>query len=110
MRYDPQRRHWSQFLDFETAHELFKTMFCLLVTSSEYERSINSFQFDQSLALRIARITGTPELATYAYNTFPLALVGPRALTYRFVMHGLAMEHLHAALMAKLTKLRHNKS
>lgn len=96
--YDIERRKWSQFLDFETAHELFKTTFCVLVTAEEYERSINSFQFDQVLAIRIARILGEPELCNYAANTFPLSLVGPRALTYRFVLHGLAVEHLHARL------------
>jgi hypothetical protein len=88
----------TQFLDFETAHELFKAMFCLLLTADEYDRSINSLQFDQTLALRIGRIVGDPELASLAYNSFPLFLVGPIHLSQRFVMHGLFTEHLNAYL------------
>jgi len=95
---DEHEKKWTQFLDFETAHELFKAMFCLLLTADEYERSINSLQFDHTLALRIARITGNPEIATMAYNTFPLFLVGPLRLSQRFVMHGLFTEHLNAYL------------
>lgn len=42
----------------------------LLVRSDEYERSINSFQFDQSLAIRISRILGQPEISHLSANTF----------------------------------------
>lgn len=96
LEYDITRRKWTEFCDFETAQELFKTSFCLLVKADEYERSINSFQFDQSLAIRISRILGDPEIAHLSANTYPLSLVGPIRLTQRFVLHGLCMEHLHA--------------
>lgn len=89
------QKRWTQCIDFETAHELFKTTFCLLLKADEYERSINSLQFDQSLALRVARIVGDPEVAALAYNGFPLFIVGPLRLSQRFVMHGLFTEHLH---------------
>jgi hypothetical protein len=96
---DPKQKKWSQFLDFETGHELFKALFCILLKSDEYERSINSLQFDQTLALRIARITGDPLVAGLISNAFPLMLVGPLHLSYRFVMHGLFTEHLNAYLV-----------
>jgi hypothetical protein len=93
------KRRWTQFLDFETAHETFKALFCLLLRADEYERSINSLQFDQTLALRVGRILGDPELGLMAYNSFPLFLVGPLRLSQRFAMHGLFTEHLHAYLI-----------
>lgn len=96
--YDLTRRTWTQVLDFETAHELFKALFCLLLRADEYERSICSLQLDQTLALRIARITDDAWVATLAANTMPLYLVGPLNLSRRFVMHGLFTEHLHAYL------------
>ncbi len=98
------RKRWTQCIDFETAHELFKTTFCLLLKADEYERSINSLQFDQTLALRVARIVGDPEVAALAYNGFPLFIVGPLRLSQRFVMHGLFTEHLHEYL-ERLRKL-----
>ncbi len=92
-------RRWTQCVDFETAHELFKTSFCLMLKSDEYERSINSLQYDQTLALRVARIVNDPELSSLVYNAFPLFIVGPLRLSQRFVMHGLFTEHLYAYLV-----------
>jgi hypothetical protein len=95
---DMRHRLPTQILDFETAHELFKTLFCILLTAREYERSINSLQLDQTLAIRVGRIVGDPELASMAENTMPLYIVGPLNISRRFVMHGLFTEHLHEYL------------
>lgn len=105
---DPHKRRWTQFLDFETAHELFKALFCVMLRSDEYERSINSLQFDQTLALRVARIVNDPLVTGMVSNAFPLMIVGPLHLSYRFVMHGLFTEHLNEYLVqlrAKQTPL-----
>ena len=87
-----------QFLDFETAHELFKTTFCFWLTAKEYEAAINSFQFDHSVGIRIDEIVGAAHFADLAYNRFPMILVGPTGLSYRFLMHGFFVEHAHAHL------------
>lgn len=96
--YDASKRKWGQVLDFETAHELFKTLFCILVRADEYERSINSLNLDQTLGLRVSRIVGEPWVATMAVNVMPLYFIGPLNISRRFVMHGLFTEHLHAYL------------
>lgn len=97
--FETHKRKFTQVVDFETAHELFKALFCVLLKASEYERSINSLQFDQSLAIRAARITGHAEIAALAGNTYPMFLVGPLHLSQRFVLHGLFTEHLHEYLV-----------
>ena len=99
------QRRWSQCVDFETAHELFKTTFCLFLKADEYERSINSLQFDQTLAIRVARITGDSSVNNLIYNGFPLFIVGPLRLSQRFVMHGLFTEHLNAYLEQSKLKM-----
>jgi hypothetical protein len=96
--YSVNRKKWTQFLDFETAHELFKTSFCFWLTSKEYEAAINSFQFDHSVGLLIDDIVGAANFADIAYNRFPMILVGPTGLSYRFLMHGFFVEHVHAHL------------
>ena len=96
--YSAERKKWTQFLDFETAHELFKTSFCFWLTSKEYEAAINSFQFDHSVGLLIDDIVGAAHFADIAYNRFPMILVGPTGLSYRFLMHGFFVEHVHAHL------------
>ena len=96
--YSVDRKKWTQFLDFETAHELFKTSFCFWLTSKEYEAAINSFQFDHSVGLLIDDIVGAAHFADIAYNRFQMIIVGPTGLSYRFLMHGFFVEHVHAHL------------
>jgi len=99
-------RRATQVLDFETAHALFMCLFCLLLTAEEYRDSINGFNLDQSLAIRIGKMIGDPTLTEYAYNKYPLYPVGPWNLAQRFLMHGFFTEHLHA----RLEQLRVNAS
>ncbi|MBM65504.1 MAG: hypothetical protein CMH55_04635 [Myxococcales bacterium] len=106
VQYDTFHKKWTQFLDFETAHELFKTTFCLLLTAREYEAAINSFQFDESMALRIGRMIDEPNLVEMTANKFPLVLVSTRNLSRRFVLHGIFTEHLHAHLQE--IRVRHH--
>jgi hypothetical protein len=91
-------RKVSQVLDFETAHALFMCLFCFLLTAEEYRDSINGFNLDQSIAIRIGRMVGDPDLAELAYNKHPLYLVGPWNLSQRFLMHGFFTEYLHGRL------------
>jgi hypothetical protein len=93
-------RRVTQILDFETAHSLFMCLFCLLLTAEEYRDSINGFNLDQSIAIRIGRVIGDPELAEMAYNKHPLYLVGPWNLSQRFLMHGFFTEYLYGRLEA----------
>jgi hypothetical protein len=91
-------RRATQVLDFETAHSLFMCLFCFLLTAEEYRDSINGFNLDQSIAIRIGRMIGDPALAELAYNKHPLYLVGPWNLAQRFLMHGFFTEYLYGRL------------
>ena len=96
--YDATKKRWTQCLDFETSHELFKSIFCLFLTAREYEDAINGFQLDQSIAIRISKIIDDPVVPEMAYNKFPLLFTRTGQLTRRFILHGLFTEHLHAYL------------
>ncbi len=91
-------RRATQWIDFETSHALFMCLFCFLLTAEEYRDSINGFNLDQSIAIRIGKMIGDPTLTEYAYNKYPLYPVGPWNLAQRFLMHGFFTEHLHARL------------
>ena len=91
-------RRWTQVVDFETAHALFMCLFCLLLTAEEYRDSINGFNLDQSVAVRISAMLGDPTIVEMAYNKYPMYLVGPWNLAQRFLMHGFFTEYLHARL------------
>jgi hypothetical protein len=91
-------RRFTQVVDFETSHALFMCLFCLLLTAEEYRDSINGFNLDQSIAVRIAAIVGDPGIVEMAYNKYPFYLVGPWNLGQRFLMHGFFTEYLHQRL------------
>jgi hypothetical protein len=91
-------RRITQVLDFETSHALFMCLFCFLLKRDEYRDSINGFNLDQSIALRIGQLIGDPRVAEMAYNKFPHYIVGPWNLAQRFLMHGFFTEHLHERL------------
>lgn len=91
-------RRATQKLDFETSHALFMCLFCFLLTAEEYRDSINGFNLDQSMAIRIGKMIGDPTLTEYVYNKYPRYPVGPGNLAQRFLMHGFFTEHLYARL------------
>jgi hypothetical protein len=91
-------RRATQRLDFETSHALFMCLFCLLLTAEEYRDSINGFNLDQSIAIRIGRAIGDPSVVELAYNKHPLYFVGPWNLSQRFLMHGFFTEYLYGRL------------
>ena len=91
-------RRFTQVVDFETAHALFMCLFCFLLKRDEYRDSINGFNLDQSIALRIGQLIGDPRVAELAYNKYPHYLVGPWNLAQRFLMHGFFTEYLHGRL------------
>lgn len=95
VKQDPLRRRWTQFVDFETAHELFKATFCLLLTWEQYERSTTSLQFDHSIGVRLSRLLGDPAVADMAANRYPMLIVGPTGIGHRFILHGLFTEYAH---------------
>jgi len=99
MAFDHEAKKWCQFIDFETAHELFKVTFCFLLKAEEYEAALNSLQFDQSMCRRVARITGHMDLESLAYNRYPMVLHHTNSVSERFVYHGVSLEHLHAFLI-----------
>jgi hypothetical protein len=91
-------RRFTQMLDFETSHALFMCLFCFLLRRDEYRDSINGFNLDQSIALRIGQLIGDPRVAELAYNKYPHYMVGPWNLAQRFLMHGFFTEYLHERL------------
>jgi hypothetical protein len=98
MAFNHREKKWTQFIDFETAHELFKVTFCFLLRAEEYEAALNSLQFDQSICRRVAKITGQSDLEALASNRYPMVLHHTNAVSERFVAHGVSLEHLHAYL------------
>ena len=77
--YGVDRKKWTQFLDFETAHEALQDDLLLLAHGSGIRSGDQLLQFDHSIGLLIDDIVGASHFADIAYNRFPMILVGGEA-------------------------------
>ncbi len=93
------RDGWTNFLDVETAIEIYTPMFQFFLRDSDFWRAYHSLQFDETIALYVAKVLGNPAHLSLLNNKHPLApLTGTKA-AYRLVLHGIASELLHGILV-----------
>jgi hypothetical protein len=92
-------KHWTNFIDLETAIELFTPIYQLFLTDNDFWRACNSLQLDETIGLYVARILQTPEHLILVNNKHPLVPEPTLRAGYRLVLHGLSSEMLHALLV-----------
>jgi hypothetical protein len=93
----PQGR--TNFIDLQTAIELFTPTYQLLLTDNDFWRASNSLQLDETLGIYCAQLTGMPEHLVMLNNKHPLVPESTLRAGYRLVLHGLSTEMLHGLLL-----------
>ncbi len=96
---------WHNFLDLQTAIELYTPLYALFLTDVDFWRASNSLQLDQSVALYMARILNKPEIASLVNNRHPMVPDFILSAGYRLVLHGHDAEALHG--MLRMLKAEH---
>lgn len=96
---DALPRRWLNFIDVETAIELYTPMYQLFLTDSDFWRACNSLQLDETVALYTSRILGDTSYLGLVNNKHPLVPLSTLQAGYRLLLHGLAAESLHAVLV-----------
>ena len=87
------------FIDLQTAIEIFTPMYQLLLTDNDFWRASNSLQLDETIGIYCAQITGLPEHLVLLNNKHPLVPESTLRAGYRLVLHGLSTEMLHGLLL-----------
>jgi hypothetical protein len=87
------------FLDVETAIELYTPLYQLFLTDSDFWRASNSLQLDETIAIYCSRLIGDLSYVGLVNNRHPLVPMSTLAAGYRLMLHGLAAESLHANLV-----------
>jgi hypothetical protein len=95
---DFKKRRWLRILDLESAIELFKVFYSLLLTSNEFERAVLSLQFDENFAIYVSMITGDYDWNHVVTNRHPLAPNSPFNAARDLLLHGVIAEYLHRYL------------
>jgi len=89
---------WN-FLDLQSAIELFTPVYQLLLTDNDFWRAVNSLQLDETIGLYAAHILQAPQHLILVNNKHPLVPLSTLRAGSRLVLHGLSTEMLHALLM-----------
>jgi hypothetical protein len=87
------------FLDVESAIEIYTPLYQLFLTDSDFWRACNSLQLDETVALYSSRLVGDVSYMGLVNNKHPLVPLSTLQAGYRLLLHGLAAECLHAALV-----------
>ena len=107
--FPPFPARWTNFIDLESALELYTPIYQLFLTDHDFWRASNSLQLDETIALYVARLTGSTAHLSLVNNHHPLVPLTTLRAGYRLVLHGLSTELLHA-LLVKLKHAQENKS
>ena len=96
---EPMPDRWTNFIDLQTAIELYTPVYQLLLTDNDFWRASNSLQLDETIGLYVAKLLGTPQTIGLINNKHPMVPMSTLRAGYRLVLHGLATETQHAVLL-----------
>lgn len=86
------------FLDLQSAIELFTPLYQLMLTDNDFWRAANSLQLDETIGIYAATVLGAPEHLILVNNKHPLVPLSTLRAGHRLVIHGLSTEMLHSLL------------
>ncbi len=107
--FEPFPERWTNFIDLESALELYTPIYQLFLTDRDFWRAANSLQLDETIALYVAKLTGSTAHLSLVSNHHPLVPLTTLRAGYRLVLHGLSTELLHAMLV-KLKRAQRDAS
>lgn len=96
---DPMPDRWSNFVDLQTAIELYTPIYQLFLTDNDFWRATNSLQLDETIAIYASKILANPLPILLVNNRHPMIALSTLRAGSRLVLHGLATEMLHALLV-----------
>ncbi len=97
--FEPFPNRFLNFVDLETAIESYTPVFQFCLPDTDFWRSVNSLQLDETIAIYVAKLVGRPEHMVLLNNKHPLVPMNTLGAGYRLVLHGLSSEMLHHLLV-----------
>jgi hypothetical protein len=98
LRLEDMPDRWTNFIDLQTAIEVYTPVFQLFLTDNDFWRATNSLQLDEVIAIYTATLLKKPEYLVFLNNKHPLVPLTTLRAGFRLVLHGLSTEMLHALL------------
>jgi hypothetical protein len=90
---------WFNFIDLETAIEIYTPVFQFFLTDNDFWRATNSLQLDETVGLYAATILNSNQHLVLINNKHPLVSMITLTAGHRLVLHGLSSEMGHWLLV-----------
>jgi hypothetical protein len=94
---------WHNFIDIQTAIELYTPMYGLCLSDHDFWRASNSLQLDETIAIYVSKLMDTPLPLSLVSNRHPTVPIITLAAGYRLMLHGLDAENLYGFLQQQKT-------
>ena len=95
---------WTNFLDVQSAVEIYTPVYQLFLPGRDFWRAANSLQLDETVGLYVSRLLGNSQNLGLLNNKHPLVPLPTTGAGFRLLLHGLASEELHAILREQKQK------
>lgn len=99
LRIEDMPNRWRNFLDLQSAIELFTPVYQLFLSDDDFWRATNSLQLDETIGVYVATLLDAREHLGLVNNKHPLVPMSTLRAGYRLSLHGLSTEMLHGHLM-----------
>lgn len=86
---------WHNFLDLQSAIEIYTPMFALLLSREDFERASNSLQLDETIAIYAATLFNRGEIMGLVNNKHPMVPLSTVEAGFRLMLHGIDAENLY---------------
>ena len=86
---------WHNFIDLQSAIELYSPLFALLLSREDFERASNSLQLDEIIASYAAIIFNKGEIMGLVNNKHPMVPLSTIESGFRLMLHGVDAENLY---------------
>lgn len=103
---EPQKRGFFNFIDIETAIDLYTPVYQLFLTDNDFWRATNSLQLDETIGLYAATILNSQQHLVLVNNKHPMVSLITLEAGFRLVLHGLSSEMGHWLLVQKKLEQR----
>ena len=86
---------WHNFLDLQSAIEIYTPLFGLFLSDRDFWRSSNSLQLDETIAIYVARLFDRESIVGLVNNKHPCIPISTLQAGFRLMLHGLDAENLY---------------
>ena len=92
---EPLPNTWHNFLDLQSAIELYTPLFGVFLTDHAFWRASNSLQLDETIAIYLAKIFSQGLILSMVNNKHPMVPLSTMEAGWRLMLHGLDAENLY---------------